>query len=409
MRNKLLRKTLVIGITVLFVGLIIVPSINSQINLKQKNTSTGLASFNPFKEGWQYRKKITINHNMVDGNLASFPVLVSTTDNDLRDKAQIDGDDILFMDDKGKANPLFHEIEYFDGSSGELVAWVNIPSLFNSVDTVFYMYYGNLNCASQEFPEMVWDSNYIAVWHMNDLTDSTAYGINLINIGADSSTDGKIGDCHRFVKANADYMYHPTFLDIIPASDKLTFECWAYHLSDPGQDQHYCSKSSIDSEDRIIFRRRTSTDYLELFAEAAEGGNKFCTDTVATTDYAWHYQVGVYQAASALKIYRNTHITTGQVVGAFVDGSDHDFEIGRWYTGVNYMDGYLDEVRVSDTTRNQDWIETSYNTMNDPSSFLTIGPEEPKNRAYINTPFLYFLQNHPNLFPILQKILCYFL
>jgi hypothetical protein len=167
MRNNLLTKTLVIGITVLFVGLIIVPSINSQINLKQKNTSTVLASFNPFKEGWEYRKKITINHNKVDENLLNFPVLVSTIDSDLRDKAQNDGDDILFMDDKGKANLLYHEIEYFDGSNGELVAWVNIPILFNSVDTVFYMYYGNLTCTSLEFPEMVWDSNYIMVHHMH--------------------------------------------------------------------------------------------------------------------------------------------------------------------------------------------------------------------------------------------------
>jgi hypothetical protein len=32
-----------------------------------------------------------------------------------------------------------------------------------------------------------------------------------------------------------------------------------------------------------------------------------------------------------------------------------------------------------------------------------------RNRAYIDTPFLHFLQQHPNLFPILQKILCYIL
>jgi hypothetical protein len=61
-------------------------------------------TFNPFNEGWQYRKKITIDHNKVDGNLENFPVLVSITDVDLRDKVQDDGDDILFMDGVGVAN-----------------------------------------------------------------------------------------------------------------------------------------------------------------------------------------------------------------------------------------------------------------------------------------------------------------
>ncbi|GAH13970.1 unnamed protein product, partial [marine sediment metagenome] len=60
------------------------------------------------------------------------------------------------MDDKGEAEPLYHEIESFDSSTGELVAWVNIPILSTAIDVDFYMYYGNLQCASQEFPEMVW-------------------------------------------------------------------------------------------------------------------------------------------------------------------------------------------------------------------------------------------------------------
>ena len=50
MQKYILKKTLVIGITVLFVGLVIVPSISSINNLKQKNTSIGLASFNPLEK-----------------------------------------------------------------------------------------------------------------------------------------------------------------------------------------------------------------------------------------------------------------------------------------------------------------------------------------------------------------------
>ena len=54
--------------------------------------STGYpAPFNPFENGWQYRKQITIDHTQVTGDLESFPVLRSTY-HDLM-KAQADGDD----------------------------------------------------------------------------------------------------------------------------------------------------------------------------------------------------------------------------------------------------------------------------------------------------------------------------
>jgi len=38
-----------------------------------------------------------------------------------------------------------------------------------------------------------------------------------------------------------------------------------------------------------------------------------------------------------------------------------------------------------------------------PESTLTI--TMPRNKAYTNTPFQWFLQSHPNLFPILQLLL----
>ncbi|MEA3488318.1 MAG: hypothetical protein U9R10_03585, partial [Euryarchaeota archaeon] len=36
----------------------------------------------------------------------------------------------------------------------------------------------------------------------------------------------------------------------------------------------------------------------------------------------------------------------------------------------------IDEVRISDTARNADWIQTSYNNQNNPSSFYDVGAEE---------------------------------
>ncbi|MCH7774014.1 MAG: DUF2341 domain-containing protein, partial [Bacteroidetes bacterium] len=129
------------------------------------------AWFKPSSSSWAYKKLITIDYTKVSATLTDFPVLVSVTDVDLKDSdnggpIQPDGDDILFL--KTDGTKLSHEIEKYDGSTGQLAAWVKIPSLSSSTDTEFYLYYGNSSCSSQQDAANVWDSNYKGVWHMND-------------------------------------------------------------------------------------------------------------------------------------------------------------------------------------------------------------------------------------------------
>ena len=64
-------------------------------------------------------------------------------------------------------------------STGQLIAWVSVPTVSASSDTVIYVYYGNGSAANQQNPTGVWDSNYEGVWHLPNGTtlsanDSTA-------------------------------------------------------------------------------------------------------------------------------------------------------------------------------------------------------------------------------------------
>src|SRR3990167_3179726 len=136
-----------------------------------------------FNDSWHFRKAITIDATKVSsGPHTDFPVLVNlTSDSSLAANAQADGDDILFTS-SGGATQLKHEIEKYGSSTGALVAWVKIPSLPSSTDTVFFMYYGNGSATSQQDATNVWDSNYKGVWHLqqsgdsagNDYLDSTS-------------------------------------------------------------------------------------------------------------------------------------------------------------------------------------------------------------------------------------------
>ncbi|MGH7165862.1 MAG: DUF2341 domain-containing protein, partial [Nitrospiraceae bacterium] len=66
---------------------------------------------------------------------------------------------------------LDHEIEQYDPATGKFVAWVRIPTVraFNdTVDTEIYIYYGNSEMTEPtQNPSGVWDSNFVAVYHMN--------------------------------------------------------------------------------------------------------------------------------------------------------------------------------------------------------------------------------------------------
>jgi hypothetical protein len=65
------------------------------------------------------------------------------------------------------ASLLNWEIEKWDGTTGQLVAWVQIPSLSSAVDTVVYAMFGNAAITvAQNTPANTWDATFQAVFHL---------------------------------------------------------------------------------------------------------------------------------------------------------------------------------------------------------------------------------------------------
>ncbi len=161
-----------------------------------------------YNADWAYRKQITIDHNNVPSTLTNFPVLINTTDADWRDAAngghiaQPDGGDILFTASDGTTK-LAHEIEKYTPTTGELVAWVQVPSLSAVSDTQIYIYYGNAGCADQWDVSGTWASDYKMVQHLEETSgthyDSTQYGNDGIpHGGVIQGTAGRIDGADDF-------------------------------------------------------------------------------------------------------------------------------------------------------------------------------------------------------------------
>ncbi len=137
--------------------------------------------------GWGYSRNITIDHNKVNGstNLSSFPLLLNLSGDWLKTTAnggnvnQSDGGDVVFTTG---ASPdyndvkLDHEIERYNGTAGELQAWVRIPTLKYNQNTPIRLWYGNSDCADQQNPAGVWDTNYKMVQHLQESPANDAAG-----------------------------------------------------------------------------------------------------------------------------------------------------------------------------------------------------------------------------------------
>ena len=347
-------------------------------------------NFDPFTEGWQYRKMVTIDHSQVIEPLSDFPVYIQTVDNDLKNHAQSDGDDILFMDGTGVAHRLWFETETYDQSTGTLVAWVKLPSLNVIDDTMFYLYYGNAEVTSQQFPEQVWDDPYRAVWHLNNnpiegIIDSTLNNNDGTSQGGMTSSDlvtGKTGPCLDFDGIN-DCI---SFSEFTESMNTGTCIAWIKTTSDEIGVVWGEAKKTVDkpymafgkySNDKLWFAR-------DIFGSTS---NYQGFKSIAMNDGQWH-QVAWLSKGSG---NGNSFYFDGQQTSlSWQDGYDPN---GMWfddqYTDTqsigaldrpnsrSHWTGLLDEIRIADTPISSAWIATEYANQNTPSSFYSIGPEEP--------------------------------
>jgi PKD repeat protein len=319
---------------------------------------------------------------MVIANLANFPLLLSlNSDSDLANNTQDDGDDIVFIDDSN--NQLYHEIEYYDNSTGNLVCWININSIFSTEDTALYIYYGNPTSVNQQNVNEVWDSHYVMVQHLNEVNDthydSTSYGNDgLPQGGLNQNIDGKIDGADLF-DGTDDFINcgNDSSLNI---SEMLTVEAWVNYT-----DGSNCLwRGIVTKNDYMDWAFAVGGDEAPgkavIYITGADGNES--GDVISTSiinDGIWHHIVATYNG-SVTRIYvdgfdeANSTTLAGEI-----HTSDSDLFIGTYEAIPQLFEGGIDEIRVSNIARSDDWIKTQYNNQNYPTTFLNIDDQETFN------------------------------
>ncbi len=348
--------------------------------------------------GWTKRKQITIDNTKVGGSGShpNFPVLVNlASDAQLAASARLDGFDILFTA-SDEVTKLDHEIEKYVTGTGELVAFVRIPSLSTSVDTVIYMYYGNSGASDQSNKTGVWNSNYKGVWHLSEdpgavgtdgIQDSTSNGWHLTDAGGMVSGDSvpvKIGnglefDGNEYLERADTY---PTFTKFtvsgwVEATSYSAASCQLLQLQDtaaangPKANVFQCNNSAP----RFYLRNDASGTDSELFT------NTFTNNQLYWVVITWNGDTGV------LDFYIDGTLDSTDI--SFLGGAitPDVIRVARMQlddAAFQYHIGKLDDIRLSDIARDKFWIATEWNNQNSPGTFYSLGTEQTPP-GYANT------------------------
>ena len=333
------------------------------------------ASFDPSLYGWQYQKQIIIDHNIVTDDLNNFPLLISIIDSDLAAHALSDGRDIIFMSDGGNANLLNHEIELFNSTSGELIAWVKIPSLSASIDTEIFMYYGKSDAPlGLENASGIWESNYLMVQHLDETSDThidstgNSYNGNVVG-GVNQNAIGKIGNCDYF--SGTGYINFGDVLDIVNGG--ATWSCWLK------LDSYGIHRIIGKGSTGLLIQWYNASGSSELQAGYIGPGNANWSNRSYTSknqDLEWHYLTALFNdSVNKYQIYFDGELVATGTESDLPDDNTDDFVVGSGYTHDYPTTGYIDEARVSDVARSSSWIETCYKNQNEPTSYIRVGSE----------------------------------
>ena len=328
--------------------------------------------------GYSYQRTIVINHTKVaNADQTNFPFLFNTTDSVFATTANgghvtnSNGYDIIFSLDPYGMTKLDHEIEKYNPTTGQVIAWIRIPTLSHSSDTVLYVFAGNANVTtSQQNPTGVWDSNFMGVWHLPNGTtlsanDSTINGNNGTIVGA-TATTGEIGEGLNNPSTNSSYVNLSSTSLATATPSVFSVEAWI-------------NLSGVGGYPAVVDFDASSANNWGLYVEAGRGIGLVVANHMpwvvssASFSAGWNHIVATWNG-------QNPTMYLNGVQGGY-SWSDSNYwndiasaAIGMGYS--EYFNGLIDEVRVSSTVRSSDWIITGYNNQSSPSTFYALNPED---------------------------------
>jgi hypothetical protein len=264
---------------------------------------------------------------------------------------------------------LSHEIELYNPATGQLIAWVKVPSINNG--TIIYMYYGNGCSVSTQNPSGVW-ADYRGVWHSDEpgtpLTDST--GNNNLNTNS-TQIAGQIGNAQSY-NGTTQLASKTAGVVNIPANNaNQTISVW---FTIGAADNNVRSGVSFvnGTNSGVQFGQRNSTVCFWQWGGGVLAGTQ---GNPAVNTY--HYMVYTFDGTTHRPYFDGTALATATTPAAQTGTPTRIYF--STYDGTNERwNGRIDEVRISNINivRSAGWIATEYRNQSAPGTFSILGAEQ---------------------------------
>jgi hypothetical protein len=345
-----------------------------------------------YNGNWLYRKKFTVQHSKVNGDLTDFPVYLKLNDfgADFFDNVKNDGGDIVITDND-EVTKLNREIEFITTTNNQGALWFKAPNLYNTSNSIFYIYYGNPTGAETNSTS-TWKSSYQLVAHLqetptsddndSEFQDSSSNNYDAKSKGSMNSSDkiaGQIGNGVDLDGSN-DYLELGA-INSLYQNSAFTLSAWI--------------KASNTTSVVPIFAK-SYTSVISLFHDGTDwkgssdsgGGDSLYHSKTESRNTNWTYSVMVYDANESgnnrFKIYVNGNLLTGMSYSTISpnSGADLNHLIAGYQNSLNYTNfasAQFDELRVSDNAHGKSWIQTEYSNQSSPSGFYSVSSQENNN------------------------------
>lgn len=356
---------------------------------------TTAASAAWYDSNYRYKQRLVINHlNVNGGTHANFPVLV-TEANVAQvffthvQKSTPSNIDIIFTNE-AENTQLDREVVVFNAALSKFVAWVKIPALSGTADTVIYVYYGYAS-ANRPNDTSTWSYGFAAVWHLTEISgttalDSTGRGNNGTYNGTlpnAAFNAGKFGNC-QVMNGSSDCVNCGNTTDLnINGANPLMLEAWIYFsVLDVNVYQDFLCKGDHQYNLQKIAGGGTNHFNFAIYNPSGPNWQESQSSFNAVTN-TWYHAVGRYtHTTSEIVSFINGAKQTASSVGS-IPSTTQPVYLGRNSEFTNrYLNGRMQEARIHSVVRSDGWVQTSYASQNDPSAFFTgVGTEE-----WVRTP-----------------------
>jgi hypothetical protein len=244
-------------------------------------------------------------------------------------------------------------------------------------------YYGNPNpCAASA--ASVWDSGYVAVWHLGEsavpLAESTgvttpfATKFGNVVLGAAGIAGGAVD----FSEAEKDMRLVAADDDDLDGFDSFTIEAWTKSDTSVKTSRGILSKQWNGSANLSYTLRHAEFKQLELYVGDADGGKPtvlFGSGEALPAANVWSHQAVVRDTSAKKKFcYRNGVSQPGYGGGKYYGNTLHNSVRPLWLgnipsnadksgSGTCPFNGLIDEVRISRVARSADWVKATHDTV----------------------------------------------